>query len=89
MNDIRRIDDLGRIVIPKEIRKQLNIEEGERLAVTCKNGNVYFEKVKLTIGMDDLGRINVPKEIRETVGIEENDLFKVSVEENKICLIKQ
>ena len=26
---IRRVDDLGRIAIPKEIRKQLKIEEGE------------------------------------------------------------
>lgn len=28
---IRRIDDLGRIVIPKEIRKNLHIEEGDPL----------------------------------------------------------
>ena len=26
---VRRVDDLGRIVIPKELRKQLNIIEGE------------------------------------------------------------
>ena len=28
---IRRIDELGRIVIPKEIRKTLRIKEGESL----------------------------------------------------------
>ena len=28
---IRRIDDLGRIVIPKEIRKNLRIKEGDNL----------------------------------------------------------
>ena len=28
---VRRIDDLGRVVIPKEIRKTLRIKEGEPL----------------------------------------------------------
>jgi len=28
---VRRIDELGRIVIPKEIRKTLRIKEGENL----------------------------------------------------------
>ena len=31
---VRRIDDLGRIVIPKEIRRTLRIREGEPLLTT-------------------------------------------------------
>ena len=34
---VRRIDDLGRIVIPKEIRKTLRIKEGDPLLTTLKN----------------------------------------------------
>ena len=30
---IRRIDDLGRIVIPKEIRRSMNIQEGDPLEI--------------------------------------------------------
>ena len=36
---VRRIDDLGRIVIPKEIRKTLRIKEGDPLEIfTDKEG---------------------------------------------------
>ena len=34
---IRRIDELGRIVIPKEIRKNLRIKEGENLEIYVDN----------------------------------------------------
>lgn len=33
---VRRIDDLGRIVIPKEIRKVLKIREGEPLLLSLE-----------------------------------------------------
>ena len=31
---VRRIDDLGRVVIPKEIRRTMRIREGDPLAVS-------------------------------------------------------
>ena len=38
---VRRIDDLGRVVIPKEIRKTLRIREGDPLEIfTAKDGEV-------------------------------------------------
>ena len=42
---VRRIDDLGRIVIPKEIRRTLRIREGDPLEIyTDSNGEVIFKK---------------------------------------------
>ena len=42
---VRRIDDLGRIVIPKEIRKVLRIKEGDPLEVfTDREGQVILKK---------------------------------------------
>lgn len=41
---IRRIDDLGRIVIPKEIRKSLRIREGESLEIYSENQNEIILK---------------------------------------------
>ena len=41
---IRRIDDLGRVVIPKEIRRNCNIREGEPLEIFLQDGGVVFKK---------------------------------------------
>ena len=42
---VRRIDDLGRVVIPKEIRRTLHIREGDPLEIyTEKDGGVIFRK---------------------------------------------
>ena len=42
---VRRIDDLGRVVIPKEIRKTLRIKEGDPLEIfTDKEGELILKK---------------------------------------------
>ncbi len=42
---VRRIDDLGRVVIPKEIRRTMRIREGDPLEIyTTPDGEVIFKK---------------------------------------------
>ena len=47
---VRRIDDLGRVVVPKEIRRTLRIREGDPLQIiltdenTCELNNANFNK---------------------------------------------
>ncbi len=42
---VRKIDELGRVVIPKEIRKALRIREGDPLEIyTEKNGEIVLKK---------------------------------------------
>lgn len=42
---VRRIDDLGRVVIPKEIRRTLRIREGDPLEIfTDRDGGVILKK---------------------------------------------
>lgn len=44
---VRRIDDLGRVVIPKEIRRSMGIREGDPLEIyTTNQGEVIFKKYK-------------------------------------------
>lgn len=52
---IRRIDDLGRIVLPKEIRKNLKIKEGDMLEIYVQdNGIILLEKYE---PMDSLAKL--------------------------------
>ena len=50
---VRRIDDLGRVVIPKEIRRTCNIREGDPLEIFLQDGAVVFRKYNPTY-RDDL-----------------------------------
>ena len=44
---IRRIDDLGRVVIPKEIRCEMGVKQGDTLSLIYENGCVKVTKVSL------------------------------------------
>ncbi len=41
----RKIDDLGRIVIPAETRRMFNIQEGDHLFVSVEGGNIVLRKM--------------------------------------------
>lgn len=47
---VRRIDDLGRVVIPKEIRRTMRIREGDPLLTTLTR------EMRFLKGMDEVGR---------------------------------
>ena len=61
---VRRIDDLGRVVVPKEIRKTLRIREGDPLEIfTAKDGEVILKKYS------PIGELNeFSQEYAETLG---------------------
>lgn len=44
---VRRIDDLGRVVIPKEIRRQLRIREGDPLEIFIEDNIVCFKRYEV------------------------------------------
>jgi transcriptional pleiotropic regulator of transition state genes len=44
----RKIDDLGRIVIPAETRRLFNIREGDQLSISIEGPNIVLRKLEDT-----------------------------------------
>lgn len=44
----RKIDDLGRIVIPAETRRLFNIREGDQISISIEGANIVLRKVEDT-----------------------------------------
>ncbi len=66
---VRRIDDLGRVVIPKEIRRTLRIREGDPLEIfTDRDGEVIFKKYS---PMGEMGALasELAESLSRTVGM--------------------
>lgn len=53
---VRRIDELGRIVIPKEIRKSLRIKDGENLEISIDDKNIVLRKYSLMKKIEDFAQ---------------------------------
>ncbi len=79
---VRRVDDLGRIVIPKEIRRTLRIREGDPLEIyTEKDGGVIFRKYS---PMGDLQPFAA--QMCEAIGASTGRIAAVSDRDNIIAL---
>lgn len=54
---VRRIDELGRVVIPKEIRRTQRIRQGDALEIfTAADGQVVFKKYSPLVELGELAR---------------------------------
>ena len=91
---IRRIDDLGRIVIPKEIRNLLNIQTDDNIEIYIDNKNIILSKydkamdlksyadklVDIITNNSDIRLFITNKEIFITKGILENNKIDNSLQ---------
>ena len=53
---IRRIDELGRVVIPKELRKKLRIREGDPLEIYTNKNEMVLKKYSPIMAISDHAR---------------------------------
>lgn len=54
---VRRIDELGRIVIPKEIRKNLRIKNGDNLEILVEGENITLRKYSQIENVMDMASV--------------------------------
>ena len=53
---VRKIDELGRIVIPKEIRRNLAIKDGEEMEIYIDENSIILKKFQLLLSFKELVR---------------------------------
>ncbi|MEE6449842.1 AbrB/MazE/SpoVT family DNA-binding domain-containing protein [Gottfriedia acidiceleris] len=90
---IRKLDDLGRIVLPKELRNTMNLENNAPFEIYFEDGKIILTKYDENSGLsgivrrlDDLGRIVLPKELRKMLNLNKYEPFEVFIEEQRIIL---
>ena len=66
---VRRIDDLGRIVVPKEIRRTLRIREGDALEIFTDREEKSFSKNTHRSGKWEILQVNMRKVWRRRLDI--------------------
>lgn len=98
---IRRIDELGRVVIPKEIRRNLGIRNGDQLEVLIDNNRIVMNKFDNVLEYSkvvfdivskfcDNYSINVIVSDREKVVFSNNLRFKDSIlDKNLISCVQE
>lgn len=94
---VRRVDQLGRIVVPKEIRKNLDIVEVvDSMEIYLEDGMIVFKKFDGNVAaagivrrVDQLGRVVLPIELRRMLNIvEERDALEIFIDNGAILLKK-
>lgn len=80
---VRRIDDLGRIVIPKEIRRSFKINEGDSLEIFVDNNGIVLKKYSL---LDDM--VEIALKLVEVVRKVYNKNVIITDKESVIATVK-
>ena len=73
-----KIDNVGRLVVPKEVRNQLNIKKDIKFSIKEESGWLLFERIESIVAIDHYGRVIVPKKLREKCNIKNDSLILLS-----------
>ncbi|MDF2608907.1 MAG: transcriptional regulator, AbrB family [Lachnospiraceae bacterium] len=89
---VRKIDELGRIVIPIEIRRSFEVMNREALTMSFVGGVMHLVKangeVSYSKGLDELGRYTIPIEVRRSHNWEIGQAMDIYVDGGEICIRK-
>ena len=76
-----KIDAVGRLVVPKEVRNINSIKTDEKFSIKEENEWIVFEKIENITTIDYFGRVLIPKKLREKHNITNNDEIVLSTTE--------
>lgn len=85
---IRKIDELGRITIPIELRRATGIDSGIMVELYLKKGIIHLRRGKGR-KLDELGRYTIPSELRRSQGWKDDQKLEMYVDGEEICIRKE
>jgi len=90
---VRKIDELGRVVLPVELRRTLDLGSREKLDLHVQDQYIYLsksvpEKNLLSRKIDELGRFVLPMELRKSRELNVGTPMEFYTEGNSIVLKK-
>ena len=92
---IRRIDDLGRLVFPIEIRRILDITQGDKIEIYVADNKIVCKKyiedavhptTSIVRPVDSLGRTVIPMEVRKMLSLPIKAAMQIFVDGDAIVL---
>ncbi len=93
---VRKLDELGRITLPKEYRNTYGIKNGDPLGMFVEGNFICLVKpagkfVGIVRNLDELGRYTLPIEVRRALGIETGQKVDIYVDpiNDAICIRKE
>lgn len=81
-----KVDSVGRLVIPKEIRDRYKIDK-ESMYFIDNDDSILLKKIDSIVQIDSYGRILIPKKLRNKFSICENSSVLLSASENGLIIM--
>jgi transcriptional pleiotropic regulator of transition state genes len=90
---VRKIDHLGRICLPKEVRDSFDMKQKDPIGMYILENKIHLVKVDekhrgIARELDELGRITLPIEVRKSLGFADRQPVDMYVECEEIIIVK-
>ena len=97
----RKLDNLGRIVIPKSFFRELKFSEWQDVEITIEYGKICAKAYKeddgiekrpyvgIVRGLDQLHRLTIPAEYLKVLDMDKRTYYELSIKDGKIIISKK
>ena len=75
--DVLTVSSKGQVVLPAEIRKQLSISSGDKLAAYASGDIIMLKVIKMPSEEDFIARMDEAKSWAESVGYQQDDINSI------------
>ena len=89
----RGVDEFGRIVLPSDLRVEMNLDTGDKVSLTVVSTIAILQKAECSedagcylCDVSELGMINLPAELRQQMGWEVKDRLALYHTDNLMIL---